>query len=203
MPIVRTVLTKFRERVMDTRPCSDGPDRAVERTNTTMLSNTVKQVIAFVMAIASVTLANPAHALRQGTTNLGFGISSGRALDQTYTVIGMRLGYYVADGLEFAIGGELWRGDDPDIYKISPELRYVWFDLPNIKPYVGAFYARTIYDGLSDRNTYGMKGGVYMRVSPNAHLGAGLVYERIESCDVSVYKDCSELYPELSFNVSF
>lgn len=203
MPIVGIILTKIREKTMDTRPRSDGLAPAIERTNTIVLSNTARQIIALVMAIASVALANPAHALKQGTTNLGFAISSGRALDQTYTVIGMRLGYYVADGLEFAIGGELWRGDDPDIYKISPELRYVWFDLPNVKPYVGAFYARTIYDGLSDRNTYGMKGGVYMRVSSNAHVGAGLVYERIESCNVNVYKDCSELYPEVSFNVSF
>ena len=97
----------------------------------------------------------------------------------------------------------MWRGEEPDIYKISPEVRYVWYHLQTVKPYVGAFYARAIYDGLPDRNTYGTKGGVYLPISPNANLAAGLVYERIEGCDPVIYGDCSEMYPEFSLNVSF
>ena len=144
-----------------------------------------------------------APALEQGSANIGLSLGSGRALDQTYTVIGARVGYFVADGFEFAIGAEMWRGDDPDIYKISPEVRYIWFHLPRLKPYVGGFYSRAIYDGLPDSNTYGAKGGVYLPVSPNANLAAGLVYERIEGCDEAVYSDCSSIYPEFSFIVSF
>lgn len=182
---------------------NDGNESSSGSARTIILQKTLKLLITMVTVMASFAITAPAHALKQGTTNIGFGLSTGRALNQTYTVIGLRLGHYFADGLEFAVNGELWRGEDPDIYKIAPEVRYVWFDLPSVKPYIGAFYARTIYDGLADRNSYGLKGGVYMRVSSNAHLGAGLVYERIESCNPAIYKDCSELYPEVSFNVSF
>lgn len=144
-----------------------------------------------------------ALALGQGSSTIGVTLGSGSALDRTYTVIGARLGYFVADGFEFSVGGELWRGNDPDIYKITPEIRYVWFHLPGVKPYVGGFYSRTVYDGLPDRNTYGVKGGAYFPISPNAHLSAGLVYEKIEACTTAVYIDCSQIYPEFSLNVSF
>ena len=157
-------------------------------------------LLASIMLGVAVT---PAWALDQGSTSVGVSLGSGRTLGQTYTVLGARLGYFIADGFEFAVAGEMWRGSDPDLYKISPEVRYIWFNLPRLKPYAGAFYSRAIYDGLPDRNTYGAKGGVYLPVSTNAHLAAGLVYERIEACSIAIYSDCSAVYPEFSFVVSF
>jgi hypothetical protein len=87
--------------------------------------------------------------------------------------------------------------------KFSPEARYVWYGLSPVKPYVGGFLSRTMYDGLPDRNTYGAKGGVYFQVGSNAHVGVGLVYERLESCNSATYGDCDQIYPEAAFLVRF
>jgi hypothetical protein len=147
--------------------------------------------------------ASHAFAFDRGSSNIGFTLGAGRALDRTYTVIGARLGYFLADGLEVALAGEFWTDNDPDIYKITPEARYVWYQNRKFKPYGGVFLSRTLYDGLPDQNTYGAKGGAYWQVSPNAYVGLGLVYERVESCDAATYGDCDQLYPEAAFTVRF
>ena len=145
----------------------------------------------------------PALAFEKGSSNIAITLGSGRALERTYTVIGGRYGYYIADGFEFALSAEFWTDNDPDITKVSPEARYVWYDLSPVKPYIGGFLSRTLYDGLPDRNTYGVKGGVYFQVGSNAHVGVGLVYERLESCDAATYGDCDQIYPEAAFSVRF
>jgi hypothetical protein len=147
--------------------------------------------------------ATPTFAFQSGTGTASFTLGAGRALDQSYTVIGGRLGYFWADGLEFAVSGEAWRDNKPRIYKFTPEARYVWFAAEPVKPYIGGFVSRTMYSGLPDRNTYGVKGGGYFAVSPNANVSVGLVYEKITSCDSRTYRDCSQLYPEAAFHVRF
>lgn len=158
---------------------------------------------AFLTLAASFALVQPAAAYDKGSSNIGITIGAGRALGRDYTVVGARLGHYVADGFELGFSGELWRGNDPDIYKLTPEVRYVWYMMSPVQPYVGGFYSRTIYDGIPDRNSYGVKGGAYFSVSHNATLGVGLVHERIESCTNSTYVDCSQTYPEIAFHVRF
>ena len=38
------------------------------------------------------------------------------AFDQTYTLIGLGAGYFIANGLELGVDGEGWFGNDPNIY---------------------------------------------------------------------------------------
>jgi hypothetical protein len=159
--------------------------------------------VLFIAAILCWLPASPACAFERGSSNIGLTLGSGRALDQTYTVIGGRIGYYLADGFEVALAAEAWTDNEPDILKLTPEARYVWFQNRSFKPYAGAFLSRTLYDGLPDANTYGAKGGVYLQVGPNAHVGLGVVYERIESCDSATYGDCDQIYPEVAFSVKF
>jgi hypothetical protein len=154
-------------------------------------------------AVAAFGFGSPASAFDKGASNIAITLGSGRALDRTYTVIGARYGYYIADGFELGLAAEFWTDNDPDIMKFTPEARYVWYRQGKLKPYVGGFLSRTMYDGLPDRNTYGAKGGVYFEVSPNAHVGLGVVYERVESCDKATYADCEQLYPEAAFVVRF
>lgn len=153
--------------------------------------------------IASLATALPAAAFDKGSADIGITLGAGRALDRTYTVVGGRLGYFVADGFELAVSGEMWRGNDPNIYKLTPEVRYVWYMIEPFKPYIGGFYSRTFYDNLPDRNSYGAKGGAYFSVSPNASVGVGLVYERVENCQSTTYRDCSQTYPEVAFQARF
>ncbi len=155
------------------------------------------------LSALSLGSASSVLAFDKGTSNFAITLGAGRALDRTYTVIGGRVGHYIADGFELAFSGEFWTDNDPDIMKFTPEARYVWYGLSPVKPYAGGFLSRTMYDGLPDRNTYGAKGGVYFQVGPNAHLGVGLVYERVESCDRATYGDCDQIYPEAAFSVRF
>lgn len=159
--------------------------------------------LAALGAALCILMIQPAAAFDKGSSNIGINLGAGRALDRDYTVLGARLGYYLADGFELAFGAEIWRGNDPSIYKLTPEVRYVWYMLSPVQPYAGGFYSRTVYNGLPDRNSYGVKGGAYFPVSHNASLGVGLVHERIESCQTATYRECSQTYPEISFNVRF
>ncbi len=135
------------------------------------------------------------------TGSINFG--SGSALDRHYTVLGGTLGYMAADGLMFAVSAEKWFGEEPDIIKLTPEMRYTFTWVEPVKPYAGVFVSRTFYNGLQDRNTYGARGGVYWPFSSNAAFGTGLVYEKISGCHTSTYRDCSQLYPEASVMFSF
>ena len=109
----------------------------------------------------------------------------------------------VSEGLMLGVSAEMWLGNEPDIYKFTPEVRYTFTQVAPVKPYVGAFVSRTIYDGPPDRNTYGVRGGIYMPFSSNAAFNVGLVYEKISSCNQPTYSDCSQLYPEAGVLFSF
>lgn len=163
----------------------------------------LRSASVFAAVIAFLSAWTPAWAFERGSANVGLTIGAGRALDRTYTVIGARVGYYVADGFEAALAAEAWTDNDPKILKVTPEMRYVWYQNQTFKPYAGLFLSRTLYDGLPDANTFGAKGGAYVQVGPNAHLGVGIVYERVESCNSATYGDCDQLYPEVAFSVKF
>ncbi|HZP91729.1 MAG TPA: hypothetical protein VFB20_02440 [Burkholderiales bacterium] len=154
-------------------------------------------------AASCAALAAGAIGFQAGTTDGGITLGAGRAVDQNYTVIGGRLGYFVADGFELAMSAQAWRGADPVIYKFIPEVRYIWYQSEPVQPYVAGFYSFNIYQGLPDKNSYGAKGGIYFPVGPNASLSLGLVYEAIESCNSAVYRECSDWYPEIGFLVTF
>ncbi len=139
----------------------------------------------------------------RGNTTGSIFVGAGRALDREYTTLGGTLGYMVSEGLMLGVSAEIWLGNEPDIYKFTPEVRYTFTNVAPVKPYVGAFVSRTIYDGLPDRNTYGARGGIYMPVGSNAAFNVGLVYEKISGCNSSTYNDCSQLYPEAGVLFSF
>jgi hypothetical protein len=164
-------------------------------------------LVAASLLIAAAALgtskAHAAEPFNRGNVSGSLYIGKGRALDNTYTTLGAGLGYMVSDGLMAGISGEAWFGNDPHIYKITPEVRYTFTEVRPVKPYVGAFVSRTFYDRLDDRNSYGVRGGVYFPFSSNAAVNVGLVYEKISNCNQATYKDCSQVYPEAGLLVSF
>jgi len=161
---------------------------------------------AAMLIVAATLWASTSHAaepFNRGNMSGSLAVGSGSALGNTYTTLGVGLGYMISDGLMAGIGGEAWFGNDPNIYKITPEIRYTFTQVRPAMPYVGAFVARTFYDDLDDRNSYGARGGVYFRFSSNAAVNVGLVYEKISNCDDATYHDCSQVYPEAGLLVSF
>lgn len=128
---------------------------------------------------------------------------NGYAFNERYLVLGLGGNYFLADGLSIGLQAETWTGGDPSIQKITPLLQYVFYQVPNMSPYIGAFYRRTFIDNLPNLNSIGGRAGSYFSVGPNANIGVGVIYESYQDCSETRYTDCSETYPEISFSFSF
>lgn len=125
------------------------------------------------------------------------------AFDQTYTLLGVGAGYFLMNGLEMGLDGEAWMGNDPSIYKLTPQVRYVFYRFGRLMPYVGGFYRRTYYESYSDLDSYGGRVGVFSSLGGKGYAGFGMVYEKLSNCDDNIYSSCSSTYPEISFSVGF
>ena len=139
----------------------------------------------------------------QGRTQLSVFGGSGSAFSQSYFVLGVGASYYVVQGLGLGLNFESWLGNTPGIYKLTPNVQYVFTQIPSVQPYVGVFYQRAFIDNYSDLNSVGARGGAYLPIGPNMHLGLGGVYESYLDCNKNTYQSCNELYPEISFTVGF
>lgn len=139
----------------------------------------------------------------RGRTRLSVYGGAAGAFNQTYAMLGLGAGYFIANGLEAGVDGEAWFGNSPKIYKVTPQIRYVLYQAAGVKPYVGGFYRRTIYEGLDDLNSYGGRVGVFSPLGGRGYAGVGLVYEKLVNCDTKTYSSCDSTYPEVSFSVGF
>jgi hypothetical protein len=168
-----------------------------------------KRIAAILAAAAAFASAAPASAAEvagafgRGRTHFVVSGGTGYAFDQTYFVLGLGATYYLIDGLNVGVFAESWSGADPHLYKLTPSVQYVFYQVPVVKPYLGAFYRRTYVSGLSDINSYGGRAGAYLAAGRNAYIGLGVVYESYVDCNTSVYRSCSNTYPEISFTVAF
>ena len=107
------------------------------------------------------------------------------------------------DGLGVGLSLEKWSGDGPGITKYSPLVQYVFYQVPEFQPYVGAFYRRTIIEGLPSINSTGTRAGVMMASGANAYLSIGFVNETYLDCQQSIYRVCSETSPDISVIFGF
>ena len=139
----------------------------------------------------------------QGRATLSVFGGSGSAFSQSYFVLGVGANYYVVQGLGLGLNFESWLGNTPGIYKLTPNVQYVFTLIPSVQPYVGVFCRRVFVDDLSDLNSVGTRVGAYLPVGPNTHFGLGGVYEKYLDCNQSSYHSCDDFYPEISFTVSF
>jgi hypothetical protein len=162
-----------------------------------------KRAPVFLLFAALSAACAQAPAAEQGASSFGLTLAPGRQLDQTYTVLAGRYGYYFADDFEGSIGLEAWRGKDPSLYKIVPELRYTAPTNPRAKPYGALFVSRTFYDGLPDKNTFGGRLGFAFTINRGASLGVGIVHERISGCDAATYRKCNQTWPEVGLSFSY
>lgn len=137
-----------------------------------------------------------AGAFSRGRTQFSLSIGNGRAFDQNYVVYGASVSYYLLDGLGVGADAQSWTDATPGIRMVSPHVHFVWRLAPSFNPYVGTFYRRLSIDGYPDRNSYGYRAGIYVRSGAHAYLGVGVVYDRLLNCDASLYRTCSDTYPE-------
>lgn len=158
----------------------------------------------FLVFLPVTALAGPeAYPFNKGRTRFSLEVSSTRAFSNTYTSVGLGVGYFVSDGLEMGLDGDAWFGNEPNIYRLSPGLRYVFYSLQTVKPYAGIFYRRTFIENSADQNEAGGRAGVTVMTGPRTNFSVGLVYDRRINCDKAAYSSCSDVYSELSFAVLF
>jgi len=130
----------------------------------------------------------------QGSLTAGYG----EFHDNNYFIAGLGGGYFVANGLETDVNADAWLGSRPQIYDVSPQIRYIFLHLFDWKPYIGALYRRTFYTHTFPAiDSAGARAGFVYPVSPNAYLNVGAVYEHYFNCDTGAYTRCDQVYPEL------
>lgn len=136
----------------------------------------------------------------KGKVRVGVYGGAGTSLDQTYFILGGGVGYYLTDGLEIGGDFEGWLGEDPTIWKVTPQVRYVLWQMEQVRPYFGAFWRQTfIGDPYEDYSSYGGRAGVAYRNGGN-YVAVGIVHERFNDC---VGGDCDSTYPEFGFWIAF
>ena len=155
------------------------------------------------IASAPVAAADVAGVFSQGRTHVAVVGGSGSAFNDSYFVFGVGVSYYLVDGLNIGLSAESWTGGNPGISKITPSVQYVFYQVPRVSPYVGAFYRRTYIDNLPDLDSVGGRAGVYVAAGHNAYIGVGGVYESYLDCDTNLYRSCTDSYPEISFTFAF
>jgi len=160
-------------------------------------------ILAMILCSSAASAANDAYPFDRGRSRFSLQIGNTRAFDRSYTSVGLGFGYYVIDGLELGLEGDAWLGNSPDIYRLSPALRYVLYILDPVKPYAGIFYRRTFIEELNDHNEAGGRAGITIVGGPRTNFSVGIVYETRINCDTTVYESCSEAYPEFTFAVMF
>jgi hypothetical protein len=165
---------------------------------------TLVALLAFLLLCA----IPPAYAVDRdpfadGSMRLSVLVGSGYAFDESYFIVGVGFGYYLVKGLELGLDVESWLGASPGITKISPAVRYVVPTDGPIRPYIGAFYRRTMIDNYDDLDSVGGRAGIYFMSGRGSYFGAGVVYEQYLSCDKAVYQSCSDTYPEITFAIAF
>jgi len=166
--------------------------------------NVTKKLLLVILVATSLSISLPSYAgpFDKGSVRLGVVFGSGSAFNDTYTIFGLGVGYYVLDGLELGLDYQNWSGGTPGIQQLTPGIQYVIRNKSFIQPYVGAFYRRTYIDGLDDTDAYGYRLGVYAVTGPNVFIGLGAVHSIYRDCNETVFVSCSDTYPEVTIGFS-
>ncbi len=133
--------------------------------------------------------------------NVGWASSFGGGESVSWFVAGAGAGYFLLPGLELHTDVTAWIGE-PFIFTLTPGIRYVFHQVSSVKPYVGVLYRHYFLSaGLPDTDSVGGRAGVYFPITRNTYLGGGVMVEQFLSDDV--FRETTQIYPELTVSVSF
>ncbi|MBT8351092.1 MAG: hypothetical protein KJO26_07660 [Deltaproteobacteria bacterium] len=167
----------------------------------------LRTIIMFILLLIVIIFASvidlQADPFEQGSLRVSILVGSGEAFENDYTIIGLGAGYFLKDGLEFGLDGEAWLGGNPDIYKLSPQAKYILLSQSRFRPYVGAFYTHSFVENEDDLDSIGGRGGVYLVQDERWFVGVGAVYESYLDCDEKVNDFCDDIYPEITVSFTF
>ncbi len=167
-------------------------------------------VLLFLLTLSAYSLAAKAAsvgtngintAFSKGSTTLGLAAGSGSQGNENYFILGVGVGYYLLEGLEIGIDIQHWFSGSPSISKISPQVRYIFTQQKQLKPYIGVFARRTYIENQEDNNSFGYRAGAYFSANNGVYMGGGIVYEEYTDC--ARFIECSNTYPEIIITISF
>ena len=158
-------------------------------------------------ATASASSAAPVKAagmFSKGNKRVSGMVGWGHSFDTDYLLLGVGVGYFVANGLDVGVDFEGWLVGDPTVYKLSPRADYVLWKAKRIKPYAGAFYRwNFVGSGIDDQSSLGGRAGAfYQSRGGRSMAGAGVVYERYLNLDERLGSS-DVVYPEVFVTVAF
>ena len=137
----------------------------------------------------------------RGRVTFGISLGSQSAFGERYFAAGGGAGYFVLDGLQLSLSGAHWFGGSPSVSRLTPEVRYVAFQIPfPLKPYGGVFFNHWfVGDDVDDVDTVGGRAGLMFHQGSGLILGGGVAVERtLTTCD-----DCVSIYPDIIIALSF
>ena len=137
----------------------------------------------------------------KGSKRVGLLVGLGNSFGQTYVILGLGIGYYIVNGLEVALDGEAWWGNSPQLYRLTPGVRYTFWQMKKVKPYVGAAYRSTWVTGGGSRFDSALgRAGIFYGGRGKTYVGLGVIAEKFLDCNNG---DCTNIYPELLFAMAF
>lgn len=131
-------------------------------------------------------LSNLAHSasLSIHSKSVGIKLSSANVGQESYTIVGASINYFVIDNLSVGAAYEYWFSGTPSVSKASLDSTYYLPINEEIKPYAGLLYSRYFIENTSDVDAYGYRAGVAYIKSPMI-LSAGIKQEKYTSDNAS------------------
>ena len=166
-------------------------------------SSQLLATIVCALCLLAPSIASAQDPFSKGTIRGSLILGAGQSFDESYTILGVGVGYYVIDGLEFGLNWQSWLGGDPSINQITPEITYVFVNKSNFDPYLGVLYRKTFISDMDDLSAYGGRAGINVRTGQRAYIGFGGVFLKYTGCSENVFTDCSDSYPEILFSFAF
>lgn len=139
----------------------------------------------------------------QNTQHISGNLGWSDYLDNDYVDFGMGYRYFPWDGLEVGLDFDLLLGNTPIIYRVSPEIRYVFHGLKTFIPYVGVFYQYNYIVDLENLDGLGARAGLYTPLGDRTYIGYGFSRGQLRRCDTAIYSACSTTTVELNISLVF
>jgi len=155
-----------------------------------------------ILLLILLSLTLPADGIfSAGNKNIAFSLGSSTNFNQSYTVTGVNVDYFILDNLSVGADYKGFFGASPDIHQVTVPVTY-HFPLENTtyKPYIGAFFNYTfLEEPIKNYNIYGGRAGLSIQTSLNSFMSLGWVQEFGNNGeDIE-----SQGYPEVSGGFSF
>jgi len=170
--------------------------------STWYLQSWIRIALGGVLAVLSC----HAHAnsyFMQHTQHLSFNLGFSDSLSKDYVGFGVGYRYFPFDGVEVGLDFDLLLGNEPIIYRVSPEVSYVFYSLKTFVPYVGAFYEYNYIVNMENKGGFGARAGFYTPVGNRSYIGYGLSAGELRQCEKAIYGDCSVIQAEFKFSLIF